>query len=297
MKTVTYISAISAAIALLLATASCSSDDNYTPGPEPTQGNQNVYFSNENPNDITVIPDGDKSVSLKVVRNTTSGNLTVPVVTDSKTGDLDIPGSVTFEDGDSIAELKITYTTFTSGMKFAVHIADDYTNPYAEKAGSTHFTASLAQLNKVCTVSYATGSRFAGVTSEIYAYDGQNQFMWENFLGSGLDMVFTVDTSKTEGASFDASDLSKLKGDIIPKSNYTAVEDGWYLTEGVGTKKYPTWTPTGSDEPVTSFGFWSWYSYSYSFIDFSPKAAYGGFFYQAEINGNYETIYFYLNFK
>lgn len=297
MKIRTYITAIPAALTLLLATASCGSDDNYTPGPEVSQGNQNVYFSNENQNELLVTSDGDKSVSLKVVRKATSGNLTVPVVTDSKNGDLNIPESVTFEDGDSIAELKITYTTFTVGMKFSIHLSDDYTNPYVEKAGSTHFMASLEQLNKVCTVSYASDTRFAGVTtSAIYAYNGQNKFVWKDFLGSGLDMMFTVDTSKTEGAAFDASDLSKLKGDIIPKSNYTTTDSGWYLTDGLGTKKYPTWTPAGSDEPVTKFLFWSWYSYSYSFIDFSPKAGYGGYFYSAVVNGNYENIYFHLNF-
>lgn len=280
--------------------ASCGDDDDYTPGKEVAADCPNVYFSDENESEIFVTADGEKSFTLKVKREYTEGAITVPVVVDSKTGSFNIPESVTFGDGESEAEMTITYDEFTAGMNFTIHFADGYANPYIEVDGSTYYKATLAQLTKVADVAYATDTRFASVSgSAIYSYSGENKFQWTNFMGSGYNMTFTVDTSKTSGAEYDENDLSKLSGDIVPLSYYTQDDYGYHFVKEVGSEDYVTWTPEGQSEAVTKFYFYGYNSGHYSFIDFAPGATSGtgyGYFWSAVVNSddNYENIYFYL---
>lgn len=299
MKRLSYfIMAVALGIAGL--TTSCSSDYDYSVGKEVAADCPTVYFSNSNESEIFVTSDGEKSFALNVKRENTSGAITVPVIVDSKTGSFNIPENVSFADGEAETQLTITYDEFEGGMNFSIHLADDYINPYLEVAGSTYFKGTLAQLNKVADVVYSTGSRFEKVTnSAIYAYTGENKFQWTNFLGSGIDLTFTVDTSNTETGKYDANDLMKLRGDIIPLSNYYKDDYGYYFMKEVGsTDDYVTWTPEGQSEAVSYFYFYGYYSAHYSYIDFDTASdGYGyGYFYSAVVNDseNYENIYFYL---
>lgn len=281
--------------------SSCGDDDSYAPGQEVSDDCPTVYFSNENASEIFVTSDGDKSFSLKIKRENTTGAITVPVIVDSKTGSFNIPESVSFADGEAETDMPITYDEFTGGMNFSIHFADEYINPYKEVAGSTYYNATVAQLNKVADVSYATDTRFANVTgSAIYSYSGQNKFQWTNFFGSGYDMTFTVDTSKTSGAVFDEDDLSKLSGDIVPLSYYSQDDYGYHFVKEVGSDDYVTWTPAGQTDAITSFYFYGYYNGHYSFIDFAPGSTSGngyGYFWSTYINkSSYENIYFYLHY-
>lgn len=277
------------------ALASCSDDNDYQPGTAVGDDCPNVYFSNNNESLIEVKSDDvSKTVTLELCRTNTKGSITVPIVVDSKTDNITVPESVTFADGDSIAYLNATYSEFTIGTKFTVSIPDEYVNPYKKVDGFSTFTASLSQLNKVCDVLYASNCRFAGVTtSAIYNYSGENRFVFTDFLGSGLDLKFRVDTG-VSGATFDMNDITKLSGDIVPLNYYYKDDWGFHFVQTSSTDEYITWTPTGATEAVTSFYFYDVYDgYSYSYIDFGSSAY--GMFYSAYVNqSNYENIYFYL---
>jgi len=299
MKKLSYIIMTFATLVVPFALTSCSSDFDYEPGQAVSDDCQDVYFSDENGSEIFVTADGEKSITLKVKREYTAGAVTVPVVVDYKTGSFNIPESVSFDDGESEADMTITYDEFTSGMNFCIHIADGYANPYLEVAGSTYYKATLALLTKVADVAYATDTRFANVSgSAIYSYSGENKFQWTNFMGSGYNMTFTVDTSKTSGSEYDPDDLTKLSGDIIPLNYYTQDDYGYHFVKEVGSDNYVTWTPEGQTEAVTKFYFYGYYSGHYSFISFAPATDYDGYgyFWSAVVNSddNYENIYFYL---
>lgn len=301
MKKISYL--ILSAIAFLpVALTSCSSnDDDYTPGPEVSDDCPVVYFSNENESEIFVTSE-DNSVSVKMLRQNTEGAVTVPVVVDSKSDGMTIPESVTFADGESEAELIISYAEFQGGMNFKVHVSDEYADPYAVLPGSVYYAATLAQLNKICTAKF-TDAVFSSVENTIYGYEGENKFLWENFLNSGVDLVFTVDTSDTYygQGEYDPDDITKLKGSIVPLTNYTNDDEGsgWFLTNGIGTSDYVVWTHANGT--ISSRYFW--YTDGCAYIDFDP-AGYGcgwGQFYntypydsQNEAWGTATTAYFYL---
>lgn len=169
---------------------------------------------------------------------------------------------------------------------------DDIVYPYGKRV-------------KVCDVTYGNTTyptRFDDVkSSSIYIVDGENKFVWADFLDSGIDLLFTVDTSHS-GAVFDANNIQSLKGDIIPLNYYYKDTYGYHFVEdGSGESdyenRYITWIPEGQSEAVTSFYFYGYYGGSYSYIDFD-KGSYDcgyGYFWSAWVNGaGYENIYFYL---
>lgn len=300
MKKLSYIIMAFATLIVPFALASCSDDDDYTPAKDVAADCPTVYFSNVNESEIFVTSDSEKSFTLTLARQNTAGTITVPVIVETMTGSFHVPESVTFNDGEATAELTVTYDEFEGGMNFMLSLGEDYVNPYVELPGSTMFKVTLSQLNKVCDVAYATDTRFAKVTgSSIYAYSGVNKFRWVNFMGSGIDLTFTVDTSNSSGAVFDANDITKLKGDIIPMDYYTKDDYGYHFVNPAGSEDYVTWTPEGQTEAVTKFYFYGYYSGHYTYIDFSPGESSGtgyGYFWSSVVNSddNYENIYFYL---
>lgn len=303
MKKLSYIIMGLATLAMTtFALASCDNDNEYTPAEEVAADCPTVYFSNTNESEIFITQSSEKSITLKVERKNTTGAITVPIVVTSKNGSFNIPEYVSFSDGEAETELTVTYDEFESGMNFTIALADDYVNPYLIVAGSTTFKTTLIELSKVCDVTYASDTRFANVTGScIYAYSGSNKFLWVNFLGSGVDLIFSVDTSNASGAKFDANDFTYLYGDIIPQNYYAKDDYGYHFVKEKDSEDYVTWTPEGASEAVTSFYFYGYYGgSSYSYIDFG----YGGdgydgygYFWSSYVNdANYENIYFYLHF-
>lgn len=284
--------------------ASCG-DDEYALGPEVSEGCPQVYFSSDNSEECIVTADTSPVVTLKLKRVDTSGAITVPIEIEKQEGSISVPSEVTFADGQDEASLNVSYETYEPGMSVTLRVADAYADPYTVLPGSTKFTLTWTEVAKLCdVVYYTTDGLLSQVTgSAIYSYSGQNKFVWRNFLGSGQDFKFRVDVANS-GAKFDANDLSLLAGDIIPLSNYTTNETGWFFTQGKETEQYISWTPTGSDTELTNFFFYGYsttYNYSYAYITFDTSyygtCAYG-WFYNSYFNDYTlrEDIYFYLYF-
>lgn len=272
---------------LLAALTSCSDSDDYSPGEKTAEDCPTVYFSSDNDYNVFIQSNDDKvDINLTLKRKNTTGELTVPIVVSSKTGSFNIPESATFEDGKDETSITITYDQFEGGMNFTVSIPDQYVNHYITD-GITTQTVSVLLPVKICDISYDTTTMFGQVTSELYNYSGVNMFLWKNFLGSNIDIKFTVKQSSS--STFDPNDLTKLNGTIeMLDHTYDYYQNGsLYLMDDSGN--YATWTPTGQSSAVEYFYM---YVGTYSLIDFATKNRYGYFY--AGALGDY--LYFYLNY-
>ena len=116
-----------------LSFASCSDDDDYTPGKET--GKYDVGFKTED-GSISVPIDATE-FTFTVIRGDEKGELTVPLNYPllNKEAFASAPSSVTFGDGETEKEVTVK---FAEGMKvfknyaFAVTIPEEYTNQYKE---------------------------------------------------------------------------------------------------------------------------------------------------------------------
>ena len=109
-------------------------------------------------------------------------------------------------------------------------------------------------------------NEFGSTNSDIYWLEGQNRFRIENWLGSGIDLQFSIvaqdkeDSSVYTADAFDPDDRSTWHGAFQPYSNYLNDPDGgdfWYLMKNVENEDYAAWYPDGEDKTGISFvNFW-----------------------------------------
>lgn len=297
MKKLSYFTLITVSL-FAMSFASCSDNDEYKPGETVSEDCPAVYFSGENTNAVYLtpseaeIPTGEeRSLTLKVMRPEAGTELAVPIVVESKSEALNIPESVTFSADATEADLVVTYSEVGDGLNATLRIGDGYANTYAEQSGTTYFNLSIAVLEKLGDITFDSSSIFAQETNTLYNIKGQNEFVWENFLGSSVNTTFTVDTDASGATTFIASDLKKLKGGLSFYGNnwYDYYKSGGpYLMDNDGN--YASWTPAGQTTQIDYFYVWIG---SYSWIDFSeePNAGYSGY-----LNSGLGYIYFYINY-
>jgi len=278
---------------------SACGDDDYTAGSEPATDAPVVYFSSSNESEVIITDGSETGFDVTLCREDSAEALTVPLVIDYNTGNLTFPESATFAAGQATTTIHVAIGDYVAGTKASVRIAEGYTNPYIKLDGSGIYFVQLVKLNHIADISYQAGSRFESVTSPLYAYSGENKFIWKDFLGSGIDFKFKVDTSNSTG-KYVADNLARLNGEIIPLNNYTYNSaGGYYLTDDATGGGYPVWTPAGQTEAVTSFFYWAYSGGIYNFIDFDPADANQGYGYfsSAYVNDvGYESFYFFVNY-
>jgi len=275
-----------------LSLLACSGDDdNYSPGEEVSANCPNVYFASDNetttyldPETISENPDHTWTQAIKLVRADSVGALTVDIVVDKKSEGVEVPSTVTFNDGEKTASLLISYTHPDKGLSASIHVGDDYVNPYVVKEGSISFNYSVAVLEKVCSVTFSSAQKrsekntslFANVTNEIYNCKGLNKFLWKNFLGSGISPFFEI-IPKT-GTVFDADNVQNNEGEIHFLDHVNDYYGYGYVFLMTDNGEWPTWTPEGQSTEVTFFYMYD-YAYSmysgyygiYDLIDLKPR--------------------------
>lgn len=262
--------------------SSCSDDDNYTPGAEVSDDNQNVYFpSSDNetiylyPEDVAASQGGAMTTAIKLVREQYNGSLTVPIIVDNKSEEVTVPESVTFNDGDSIAYLNISYSNPEKGLSADFHIDESCANPYLQNDGSTYLRLSIAVLEKVCNVKYSSSTQlsgtnrsyFANVTSEIYHCLGLNKFIWKDFLGSNIDITFEVKLD--DGVVFENDSIQNNSGEINFLDHVNDYYGYGYVFLMDDDGDWPTWTPEGQTVEVSYF-----YMYDYHYTAYSGYSGY-----------------------
>lgn len=300
MKHTSYINImIAVAVAAWPILSSCSDDDNYSPGPEVGADNPNVYFpasDNETiylyPEDVAASQGSAMTTAVKLQRDDTNGAITVPIVADILSEGVTLPESVTFNDGDSLAYLNVSYVNPEKGVSATFHIGDGYANPYVMNDGSMYKRLTIAVLEKVCDVNYSSNTQwsltnnsyFSEVTSEIYHCMGQNRFIWKNFIGSDIDVTFEVKLD--DGVTFDNDSIQKNQGEINFLDHVNDYYGYGYVFLMDDNGDWPSWTPEGKDVTVSYFYMYDYHytAYSgysgYNLIDFKARTDdwYSGYF-------------------
>lgn len=128
-----------------LSLASCSEDDDWTPG-KPA-GDVNVTFDDETDKTLS-LESTEFEVSLS--RENASGELTVPLnVVEADTAIFkNIPSSVTFQDGENTASVKIglsdkmeSFVAYT----IALSIPEEYTNSYKDTTACSSYRITVTK--------------------------------------------------------------------------------------------------------------------------------------------------------
>ncbi|MBP5514921.1 MAG: hypothetical protein J6Y04_09140 [Bacteroidaceae bacterium] len=146
MKIFNKLASVLMVLPMLVALTACSDDDGkYTPAEK--LANAQVFFSNELPSTQDIAIDGTSFV-VPINRVNTDGELTVQLNVEQDEASLfNIPSSVTFADGESVAYITITYDPATQEYDalhpITISIAEEsYTTPY----GDTSYTFQAGPL-------------------------------------------------------------------------------------------------------------------------------------------------------
>lgn len=181
--------------------AACTEDDDWQPGPQAKEGNQQVHFSasNEALMLLNVDDPDDRTVELTVERNTTEGALVVPVKVESQSEGLSIPSEVRFEDGQQTTTLNITVTNEAKGgttYTYALLLDSDETDPYAQVDGSMRCTGEIIfPMIKTAKMWVDGAENVLGYWHESVMDLGGGKFRIQDWMNSGINIDITIDES------------------------------------------------------------------------------------------------------
>lgn len=132
-------------LALVLGFTSCNKNDyEYTPG-NPTAGESNLYFDDEEnlTMDLT-----DDEIEITLNRASAEGALTVPLKVVTAPDFVTVPSTATFADGETqtivklaIGEGMVPYTVYN----IIISIPEEYTQPYSDQAGSPVYNFKISK--------------------------------------------------------------------------------------------------------------------------------------------------------
>lgn len=182
-----------------LALAACSNDDDVKEpiidpvGPVSTQG---AHFDESNETTtILFAAKEERSVMYTLTRNTTEGDLTIDMDVISASEGLDIPATVTFEDGSASATYTVTAPADAKdGDSYSFEVSIVNADEFAE--GATRFSATIA-----FPIKHAARMWFSGMVSDygyfladVYELDGS--YLFPDFMSSSTDLWVRYDKNE-----------------------------------------------------------------------------------------------------
>lgn len=213
----------------ILGLSSCS-DDGYKPGPDDNPDCMTVYFEPLKSYNITIGPDDSSLLPITVGRALYDDEASVPLVVRENIQNAVVPQTIEFAAGEQTKTIFIDLENMeskTSG-KIDISIASEYSSPYG--AGSADLALSVTKAGQWLLLAedgvVEFTETFPRITQSIYMLDGTETFKFPDFLGSGLDLQFTL------------SDPNAYWPEIIPITNFIdykvvwpidPVMTGWYL--------------------------------------------------------------------
>ena len=213
----------------ITAFTACIDDDDYQPAQKVAEDNMGAYFAAANAASEVLTPEeyaARPTVNLKVKRQNTKGDVSIPVVVDKADAVFKVPAAVEFKDGEAEATLSVACPGLQAlqSYQFSIHLDEAATNPYVKVDGSPVFSYTVMVARWVKVVENATfmyqNDIFPSVKSDIYQLEGQNKFYIENYLGSGINLSFYIIPQDANGtwtaSAFSASDRSTWKGIFMP---------------------------------------------------------------------------------
>lgn len=249
-----------AAFAILISATSCS-DDKWEPGPDVAPDCMSVYFEPMNSYNLIVEPDDSRLIPLTVGRSKTDDAATVNLIVNSCPEGVVVPQSVDFEAGEQAKTVFIDIENMASKSSGTISLAipENMSSPYSAGNAeiSLNVTVSGAWMLVARDAVVSFSQNYADMKTNIYMLDGTHNFKLPDFLGTGFDFTFTVDSPGSGNLRF------------VPLTNFVDVHDrwgsdyeynGWFLVDPA-TGEYAQWSPDGGYPGVQDMEFDSDYSY------------------------------------
>lgn len=294
LKASLYLMAASAIAAL----SSCSNDSDYSyvPGEVVSPDCPAVYFAASNPVESIFSPDEEAGIVIKVGRIRTTGELTVPILASDVAEGIKVPSSVTFADGEAEAQLIVDASGIPAGSiaSYTVAFPSEYINPYAKTPGIGSFTGRIACAEWKLwadNVEFTFEDRYDPIYGQIYELQGVGKYYIPNFLNTGLDLYFTMENSKSNGAFWTIDPYRNA--DVYYDADYEYTH--WYLYDEANDD-FPIFNiQPGADaiEYMEFFGIDTSSNYYYTYI--CPNDNYGvfsGLFYYEDGSSDYNDVTF-----
>ncbi|PRZ00316.1 hypothetical protein BY457_106142 [Marinilabilia salmonicolor] len=124
-------------------------EDSVTPSPEVPEGCQGVYFPASNPQLIELEPTEATEMTLTIAREVSSGAVEVPIVQEINDDDVfEVPETVSFADGETEVDFKVTFPTAAEGTTYNLKLAvegDEFVNPYSSQIPYVEANATRIQ--------------------------------------------------------------------------------------------------------------------------------------------------------
>ena len=273
-------------------------DSDYVPGEPTPAGSMQVYFDASNAADFITAPGENAPVEIKVSRMVADGAAEVPIICKTVAEGLTIPSSVKFEAGQKTATLSIGMGQLEENKKyeFSLAIGDEYADHYAKLDGSSTYSGYVMEASwdtyvKDATMTWKVGGVQQTWTKDIERLGTTNRYRIKDFVGSGLDMIFTEEgVSSVDGYN-----------KILPYTNSYAYNDGYvdgYYLYDAAKDEWPTWTV--GDKTVSYLCIMNTYiGYGdYSYISFEKGyACFGTYFVNYEDDTSDSYNYIELNFN
>ena len=178
-------------LALLILSCQGNTDD-WKAGDLVAQDCQQVYFTSQS-EAVPDILEGDSSqIVISVKRNTSVGELEVPIQVVDADPALTIPTQVVFHDGEDSTAIKIVgpeQLEAKHAYQFHIALQGKHVDPYAQLAGSTTFRGTM-QLSIPEYLSCALQNFTTAKVQYIYqkAYLRTGKLVIPNFMGTGVKM-------------------------------------------------------------------------------------------------------------
>lgn len=181
--------------------ACSSSDDDYEPAAALSASNQQVHFAGDN-NETVILDPSDKStykIAVKVLRNTTQGVLTVPVVKNSNTTDgVSVDENAVFTDGDSVTTITVSIpdtATVPQAFTYSLSLNSDEVDPYTYLDGGITLDAR-ASIPTPVKIQFWIPNYFEQKWEETADDLGGGVYRIKDFMHSGYGLVLTIKDGK-----------------------------------------------------------------------------------------------------
>jgi len=302
MKMKNIYAALAFTASLLLGACSDNNNDNHI-GPQLPEDNPGVYFPLAESYYYEFSGDDIREIPVTVARTKTKGELTVPLSIKAPDANLTIPASAVFADGQA----QVSFTVDCSGLpakqlcQFSVSVPDGYSTPYGQ--GSETYEAKVLVLGNWEPIATDVTYKFedydfveiyGDATGELLTLEGTGRYKLTNFLGSGLDINFSI--GKKVGSNYD----------FVPLNNYISYEEYygspsdfgcWYFYDSENDK-WPTWSPDGSENKISyplMYGYEEASNYLWSYISLAKGSA--NFVFQCDFSdGTNDYVYVKVKF-
>ncbi len=287
MKRIIYNISLLLAVTIGFTACNDKADSDYVPGTPTPANSMQVYFDASNAADFINSPGEKTSVDIIVSRKDDTQAAEVPIICKSAAEGLTIPSSVSFKAGEKSTTLTIGLGTMEENKKYAFSLAigDEYADHYTELNGSSIYSAYVMEASwdtyvPQAVVSWTVRDSEQTWNTEIERLGSTNRYRIKDFLGSGLDMTFTVG-----GAADGQTGYYKME----PYTNY----ENWssdgvncFLLYDTANGEYPQWT-LGEMTISRVYIMRSYTGYGdYSYISFSKGYGLFGTYYTEYTDGS-----------